>query len=91
MLKANESGSQEAFDESLKAVYFRCLENDYVKLVKKLSRICEAQEEVIDFNDSTAQPGKANYSEFLSDFSATENEEIDFDAIPTEEAEPDLC
>ena len=77
-MKANESGSQEAFDESLKAVYLRSLENDFVKLVKKLSRICEAQEEVIDFNESTAQP-------------ATTTEEIDFDAIPTEEAEPDLC
>jgi len=76
VIKSASSG-KESFEASLKHAYFRSLENDIVKLVKRLSDICEMTEEKIDFNQENA---------------TSNADEPDFDQLPeTEEAEPDLC
>ena len=45
----NESGTAEDFANLVKNPYFRSLENDYVKLVKKLEKI-EGVEQEVDLN-----------------------------------------
>jgi len=52
----NESGSSEEFSNVLRSPYFRCLENDYVKMVKKLEKI-EGLEPEIDLNSMPTETG----------------------------------
>jgi len=71
----NESGTAEDFANLIKNPYFRSLENDYVKLVKKLEKI-EGVEQEVDLN---ALPTE----ESMPDLNASQPH---FD-----EPEPDLC
>ena len=49
LINVNESGTAEDFANLVKNPYFRSLENDYVKLVKKLEKI-EGVEQEVDLN-----------------------------------------
>ena len=49
LINVNESGTAEDFANLIKNPYFRSLENDYVKLVKKLEKI-EGVEQEVDLN-----------------------------------------
>ena len=49
LINVNESGTAEDFVNLVKNPYFRSLENDYVKLVKKLQKI-EGVEQEVDLN-----------------------------------------
>ena len=78
LLAVNESGTPEEFANVLRSPYFRCLENDYVKMVKKLEKI-EGLEAEIDLNSMPTE-------ETAPDLDAVPTH---YDAI--EEDIPDLC
>ena len=101
LINVNESGTAEDFANLIKNPYFRSLENDYVKLVKKLEKI-EGVEQEVDLN-ALPTDERDGFLPFLigrwfslvgqSEFIKSLKSIPDFNASQPheDEPEPDLC